>query len=249
MHESIPAQRPHPYPKGFDATSQRSVSGPYGPSIVSRGPDVVRPDENPALLEESACGGTILGIHNLSIVLPQFLVALIASLIFRSIKDGQGDVAWVFRFGGVMALGAAILTRLVPLTLSERKVRHIGYTLLPDEEEAGGTGPDDTEVYETYIDEADDADDGAGDSMVIRDPKANVGGSDNYDVIKGKRDKSCLNDVKDDSIRIKDHDGYVKGSQTSEGATNSDSTTAHSSPPASLLDDSASTDRFTVGDP
>ena len=248
-HESIPTQRPHPYPKGFDATSQRSVSGPYGPSIVSRGPDVVRPDENPALLEESACGGTILGIHNLSIVLPQFLVALIASLIFRSIKDGQGDVAWVFRFGGVMALGAAILTRLVPLTLSERKVRHIGYTLLPDEEEAGGTGPDDTEVYETYIDEADDADDGAGDSMVIRDPKANVGGSDNYDVIKGKRDKSCLNDVKDDSIRIKDHDGYVKGSQTSEGATNSDSTTAHSSPPASLLDDSASTDRFTVGDP
>lgn len=248
-HESIPTQRPHPYPKGFDATSQRSVSGPYGPSIVSRGPDVVRPDENPALLEESACGGTILGIHNLSIVLPQFLVALIASLIFRSIKDGQGDVAWVFRFGGVMALGAAILTRLVPLTLSERKVRHIGYTLLPDEEEAGGTGPDDTEVYETYIDEADDADDGAGDSMVIRDPKANVGGSDNYDVIKGKRDKSCLNDVKDDSIRIKDHDGYVKKSQTSEGATNSDSTTAHSSPPASLLDDSASTDRSTVGDP
>jgi solute carrier family 45 protein 1/2/4 len=55
-------------------------------------------------------GGTVLGIHNLSIVAPQFFVALVAAGIFR-ILDGNGkktipgegegmgsnDVVWVLR--------------------------------------------------------------------------------------------------------------------------------------------------------
>ncbi|KAI5474245.1 hypothetical protein MNV49_003772 [Pseudohyphozyma bogoriensis] len=73
-------------------------------------------------------GGTILGIHNLAIVAPQFLVSVIAAGIFR-ILDGSGkesaggggggeevgvgsnDVVWVLRFGGLAALGGAIASR------------------------------------------------------------------------------------------------------------------------------------------
>ncbi|PWN50762.1 MFS general substrate transporter, partial [Violaceomyces palustris] len=108
-------------------------------------------------------GGTILGIHNLSIVLPQFVVAVISSIIFRLTRhkddllvlqhdqqpsslptpallhllpglfgmtdqvgsnDSPGSgVAWVLRFGGSMALIAALATRYVPLTMTERKKR------------------------------------------------------------------------------------------------------------------------------
>lgn len=92
--------------------------------------------------------GTILGIHNLAIVAPQFVVAIIASLIFSGVHSshngvhlvlgsgmetfaGEGEVRnpadgtiWVMRFGGSMALIAALLTRYVPLTLSERSRRY-----------------------------------------------------------------------------------------------------------------------------
>ncbi|THH12545.1 hypothetical protein EW146_g7599 [Bondarzewia mesenterica] len=57
-------------------------------------------------------GGTILGIHNLAIVFPQFIVALVSSAIFRAVDAdvdsdpanhntylGKTGVAWVLRFG------------------------------------------------------------------------------------------------------------------------------------------------------
>lgn len=140
LQESEQHAYPRRWPGTFDSSirssSIRSVSGTHGLSIVSRGPEVVRPDDG-NVPEDSTNGGTVLGIHNLSIVLPQFLMALIAALIFRSTKGGNGDVAWVLRLSGVMALGAACLTRFVPLTLTERKARHSGYALLPDDDEAG----------------------------------------------------------------------------------------------------------------
>jgi solute carrier family 45 protein 1/2/4 len=93
--------------------------------------------------------GTILGIHNLAIVAPQFVVAIIASLIFSAVHSSHNNIhlvltdpllnlaatstqdvanpaegtVWVLRFGGTMALLAAAATRLVPLTLSERTKR------------------------------------------------------------------------------------------------------------------------------
>lgn len=107
----------------------------------------------------SGGAGTILGIHNLAIVAPQFVVAIIASLIFSAVhhsnngihlvlgnpiaglrsstssnEGGGGGLAghpaegtiWVLRFGGTMALLAALATRFVPLTLSERRTRYAG---------------------------------------------------------------------------------------------------------------------------
>lgn len=80
---------------------------------------------------ERGKGGTILGIHNLSIVLPQLFVSFVASVIFSFFNkggDGSGGamdgsapgVAWVLRFGGVAMLLAAACTRLVPLVEAER---------------------------------------------------------------------------------------------------------------------------------
>lgn len=84
-------------------------------------------------------GGTILGIHNLSIVAPQFFVAIVAALIFKVIEASKGglgentpgdgseeglrgsnDVVWVLRFGGIAALGGAVMSRWVLKTRSER---------------------------------------------------------------------------------------------------------------------------------
>lgn len=116
-------------------SSSRTTSASYGASIVSRGPDLVKPDDFSAR-DHSACGGTVLGIHNLAIVIPQFVVAFASSLIFRFTHGHRGDVAWVLRFGGLMAFVAAACTRLVPLTMTERQCRHPDYTLIPDDEEA-----------------------------------------------------------------------------------------------------------------
>lgn len=101
-------------------------------------------------------GGTIMGIHNLAIVLPQFIIALVASVIFKLADGdkevqnagslllfGDGDsgspgsgggggtapyvdktgVAWVLRFGGVMALVGAAICRRVPPTRTEKVMR------------------------------------------------------------------------------------------------------------------------------
>lgn len=66
---------------------------------------------------EPAAGGTILGIHNLAIVFPQFIVALVSSAIFKAVDSdvdddpnnhttfyGKNGVAWVLRFGGLCAI-------------------------------------------------------------------------------------------------------------------------------------------------
>jgi len=79
-------------------------------------------------------GGTVLGIHNLAIVIPQFLVALVASTIFNivdSVEDpndhntylGKSGVGWVLRFGGLCTLAGALVARMVPPTKTEKEMR------------------------------------------------------------------------------------------------------------------------------
>ncbi|CDZ98468.1 Sucrose transporter and related proteins [Phaffia rhodozyma] len=88
--------------------------------------------------------GSILGVHNLSVVFPQFVVALVSSLIFRVVaaaqhpapsppggsdqnmpEDGENPngVVWVLRFGGLCALVAAAISRKVPPTKTEKAMR------------------------------------------------------------------------------------------------------------------------------
>jgi len=79
-------------------------------------------------------GGTILGIHNLSIVLPQFFVAIFSAIILKitststssnsnssSSSTSGDDVVWVLRFGGLASLIGAIFSRWVFETKSERE--------------------------------------------------------------------------------------------------------------------------------
>jgi len=61
--------------------------------------------------------GIILGIHNMYVVLPQFVVTFLSSIFFALIKfmeiseDNFDSFGWVLRFGGI---GAIISTFLVP---------------------------------------------------------------------------------------------------------------------------------------
>lgn len=97
-------------------------------------------------------GGTVLGIHNLAIVMPQFIVclnavqlstshtfiqvAIVTSAIFRMVDEstvklagdgntyyGKNGVAWVLRFGGLCTLFGAIIARMVPPTPTEKAMR------------------------------------------------------------------------------------------------------------------------------
>ncbi|KII95051.1 hypothetical protein PLICRDRAFT_128474 [Plicaturopsis crispa FD-325 SS-3] len=81
-------------------------------------------------------GGTVLGIHNLAIVFPQFIVALVSSAIFRAVDAdidddpanhntylGKNGVAWVLRFGGLCTLFGAAIARMVPPTRTEKIIR------------------------------------------------------------------------------------------------------------------------------
>ncbi len=70
-------------------------------------------------------GGTILGVHNLAIVMPQFIVSLAASIIFRVVDKqvdgdpmndnvyfGKNGVVWVLRFGGLCTLFGYVILAL-----------------------------------------------------------------------------------------------------------------------------------------
>jgi len=85
---------------------------------------------------DPVAGGTILGIHNLAIVFPQFIIALVSSAIFHAVDAdvdndpnhhttyyGKNGVAWVLRFGGLCALFGAAIARMVPPTRTEKEMR------------------------------------------------------------------------------------------------------------------------------
>jgi len=83
-------------------------------------------------INKPLAGGTVLGIHNLAIVIPQFIVSIVSSFIFKfanqnadpnSIYYGKTGVSWALRFGGVCALIACLLSRKVPPTRTERQMR------------------------------------------------------------------------------------------------------------------------------
>jgi len=89
-------------------------------------------DDDLSKSKKPLAGGTVLGIHNLAIVIPQFIVSIVASVIFKmvnrnsdadSIYYGKNGVAWVLRFGGICALVAAAISRMVPPTKTEKEMR------------------------------------------------------------------------------------------------------------------------------
>lgn len=121
-----------------------SISVRRGSGVVSERQPLLRRrsvDEYDNIAEEDAiappmAGGTVLGIHNLAIVMPQFIVALVTSAIFRIVDEssvklagdsntyyGKSGVGWVLRFGGLCTLFGAIFARMVPPTPTEKAMR------------------------------------------------------------------------------------------------------------------------------
>lgn len=142
------APPPIPYLQDRRPSHTRNLSTPANPRRMSRrAVDERRPllrrrsqdDLDSALDTENnsspLAGGTVLGIHNLAIVMPQFIVALVTSAIFRAVDgappiEGGGDtyyghngVAWVLRFGGLCTLLGAVIARMVPPTPTEKSMR------------------------------------------------------------------------------------------------------------------------------
>lgn len=111
------------------------------------------PDESEPLLSSPRAerepkrvgGGTILGLHNMAVVMPQFFVAIVAAGIFKLTSSrsasalrilasnpppeagdglqGQNDVVWVLRFGGLAAFVGIFVSRYLCETKSEREYR------------------------------------------------------------------------------------------------------------------------------
>jgi solute carrier family 45 protein 1/2/4 len=126
------------YPQPFRAKLASTI-GPYSPEAINEMSPLLSgeldEDIGDTLVaeEREQSGGTILGIHNLAIVAPQFFVAIVAALIFKLLgrsdpNDGGGaegglrgtnDVVWVLRFGALMSLIGAIVSRRVLVTPSE----------------------------------------------------------------------------------------------------------------------------------
>lgn len=75
-------------------------------------------DGIPQTTGEAEQAGIVLGIHNVAIAAPQVIATLVSSVIFKALqkprgRPGDDSVAWVLRFGGIAAIGAAVLTRRV----------------------------------------------------------------------------------------------------------------------------------------
>lgn len=162
--------------KASSTSNKKQLQQPRQPStFLARGTEVIReslqgsPSRQPSMgvpvpvvnqnVDDMSLGGTVLGIHNMAIVTPQLIFALIAALILEKgpTVSGQDDAAsagvsvvWTIRLGGIAALFAAILTRFVPLTRIERHRRGIG-SIGPeprydDEVTEDGEEPEESEV-------------------------------------------------------------------------------------------------------
>jgi len=104
--------------------------------VDSRKNDNNNNDENSVgEIEGGIDSGIILGVHNIYVVAPQFIVSLISACIFSLLKrinhnydhgSGANEISddgtgWVLRFGGLMSLVAAVLSRyLIDLQIYRR---------------------------------------------------------------------------------------------------------------------------------
>ncbi|KAF8165226.1 major facilitator superfamily domain-containing protein [Crassisporium funariophilum] len=143
MLKEPPPSRPVPdtrrplHARNLSTPSHHPNSGERQPLIRRRSFDEYDINADEDVPNAPLPGGTVLGIHNLAIVMPQFIVALVTSAIFRIVdggntpgfaKDentylGKNGVAWVLRFAGVCTLFGALLARRVPPTTTEKAMR------------------------------------------------------------------------------------------------------------------------------
>ncbi|KAF8076526.1 major facilitator superfamily domain-containing protein [Lyophyllum atratum] len=131
---ALAARRPS-HTRVLSAPPPRRLVDEQQPLLRRRSLDAYEPGPGEVPIAPMA-GGTVLGIHNLAIVMPQFIVALVTSAIFRIVDGGppgvvdhgntylgKTGVGWVLRFGGCCTLIAAFIVRRVPPTPTEKAMR------------------------------------------------------------------------------------------------------------------------------
>ncbi|KAF9345462.1 hypothetical protein BGX26_003100 [Mortierella sp. AD094] len=112
--------------RSSNPSTERERRGVNCPSIRSSisDPSSSSAGQSPPGSPEASSAGALLGIHNIYIVLPQFLVSFLSSLVFAAIEprpqDGTGfqadqpgdpeTIGVMLRIGGVMAGIAAVLS-------------------------------------------------------------------------------------------------------------------------------------------
>ncbi|KAL6802986.1 hypothetical protein GGI42DRAFT_323610 [Trichoderma sp. SZMC 28013] len=70
--------------------------------------------------------GVIMGLHNVAIAAPQIAAAASCSLIFWILEgSSQDSVGWTLRFGGLAALGAAIMASEIQEEVSEFPLKNL----------------------------------------------------------------------------------------------------------------------------
>ncbi|KAI9477185.1 sugar transporter [Coemansia mojavensis] len=102
----------HPQPMQF-------ASEDYGSALLRYEDEEVNHTDDSQQQHEKLESGTILGIHNMYVVFPQFVINAVSSLVFAWLGSeptthSQGSrreaVGWVLRIGGASALIAAMMT-------------------------------------------------------------------------------------------------------------------------------------------
>ncbi|KAI9497313.1 major facilitator superfamily domain-containing protein [Zychaea mexicana] len=118
----------------YGATTTAVGSSSVSSSSSQQGPAAVQTQKEDHNKKTKYDAGMVLGVLNMYVVFPQFAVAIISAVIFAIVhhlqsknKDAEGGggspeegsmeeaagVAWVLRFGGLMAVIAAVLSRRV----------------------------------------------------------------------------------------------------------------------------------------
>lgn len=146
------ARRPS-HSRAISTPAPRNLHNERQPLLRRRSFDEYEAEALDAETVTPVAGGTVLGVHNLSIVAPQLIVchfisscffflgklklllqvALVTSAIFRIVDPADSDnentylgkngVAWVLRFGGLCTVFGAILARRVAPTPTEKAMR------------------------------------------------------------------------------------------------------------------------------
>ncbi|KAJ1928594.1 hypothetical protein IWQ60_001888 [Tieghemiomyces parasiticus] len=123
-HAGAATQHTHPR-----STARHPVAGGPFDSASQAADDALAADQQQHRASHKLTSGIILGIHNMYVVLPQFLISFVSSILFAIIEarhsanaeasgpqvtpghDGNAEaIAWILRIGGVSSLVAAYLS-------------------------------------------------------------------------------------------------------------------------------------------
>lgn len=92
----------------YVASARRSVEPTIREREVNRDETILLPTHHHRT-QRPMEAGTLLGINNAFVVLPQLFSTVISSIVFAIAGEGPDAIVWVWQIGGLSALVAAAL--------------------------------------------------------------------------------------------------------------------------------------------